>query len=340
MNIESQQNNPAMEKSQQPDSSFLPLKKPRNPVRTVISPIWPLTKPITDIKLIFYLLPFLWILGLEQVIPFIIIFVAGAKLFLARNKIRVPFSMRLALIFIFMQLLSATSIDRNSNYVVFAKYFLTYIAGWLLAIILINSTHNIADVRKIIKSIVFMSGWAVLIGILFEVRFLPAEFSSIAGSFLPGALKNSEFVRERILLRQIGITGEVFGPFILNRISSIFLYSTGLALASVATLPLIYYYYLTSRRIIRLFLAILLLLAIVVFLLALARTSILALFFSIALMTGVATIVRFPKLVKPAIIIFALGTIAGLIVISLPALNALYRIIFVNLRAGSLISRF
>ncbi|MCZ7671664.1 MAG: O-antigen ligase family protein [Chloroflexi bacterium] len=174
--------------------------------------IWPLSRPLTDVQLTLILLPFLWIFGLEQIIPIVLIAWAFIKLILVRKRIIVPITAFLFISFIIWVFASSLSVSGGSDWIVFGRNITMYVLGLFILLIIVNDTQNGRDINKTVAAILLLSSMITLIAVLFMVGILPAKFEAILiHSILPGSLQQSQFVQDNILLREIGRPNAMLG---------------------------------------------------------------------------------------------------------------------------------
>jgi O-antigen ligase len=245
--------------------------------------IWPFTTPLADLRLVLLLLPLLWALGLEQILPPVLLAFAFGKLLLLKRRLRIPFALTLFLLFLVWQFVSATSIDISSNWILFGRNFISYLTGWIIAVVIINGVRHSSDLAALIRALLWLALLASLIGVVFAAGLLPNRFEALlVPDLLPGSIKQSQFVQESIIQRMVINPEAQLGGITYPRVSSIFLFPTGAASGFLLMLCILHLRVQMSRRR-RLFWLGVLLLAFVIFLLTAARLAIIALLFVIGI---------------------------------------------------------
>lgn len=281
---------------------------------------WPFTFPLADVRLYFFLLPLFWVAGVEQLIPLFWFSLAFIKLLLVRSRIRVPLPARIAVVFLMWQWVSALSITVTSNWLVFLKNFSSYLVGVLAFLLIVNAVKTRRHFDQVLLILVLLSLAVSLIGLGFVVGVLPRSFQSLVGTLLPGFLRNSTFIRENVLLREIGRQTVLWGipgrqgGLRFRRVSSIFIYSTKTAQFYVFLIPLQVFLIRKFRGWKRLALILLLMISVLVFVLTATRMPVIALVLSAALILVFRYVVLrqpperrrpFVRLVFALIVVFA-----------------------------------
>lgn len=320
--------------------STLPFVRPN---RLLISRrIYPLTsRPLTDLRMIFFLLPVLWLTGLEQILPPLLLAWAAFKLVLGKATVRIPAIALPFAIFLLWQIVSQLAIEQASDRIVFGRNLVSYTSAFLILFVIANDTRNRKDIVDLVYAIIGFSLVATAVALLFALGVLPARFEAlIVGNLLPGFLRNSQFVQEHITLRVIGQPNAIFGPFVYPRVSSLFIFATGASAAYVVFLFWQWYAFQISRGTRRALIGLLLFSSLIVFLLTAARIAWGALLISLVLVKLFRYQARFrlPFILLPLLLI--LLTI-GLVFVMADdqSLSQLFGAVFVNIRTGSLYDR-
>lgn len=303
--------------------------------------IWPFTDPYADLIMLILALPLLWVLGFEQVLPGLVLALAFLKLFLTRRKLRIPVPAVLFLLFILLQLVSATAIDVPTNWFTFLKSFTTYLAGFFLFMLVVNTVQTQRRYQRFLGAVMILGAVATLIGAAFVAGLLPATFQALGADLIPGTFRASTFVQEEIIAREIGRPEAVLAGVNYRRISSIFLFPTAAALGYVILLPLQFYMLGRTRRWARLALLAVFLLSIIMFVLAASRTAWLTLPVSAAIFGFWywQKKQRVPKLLVPAFVILLLILAVAALLLTAPELRTAVETIFLTTRADSFTSR-
>lgn len=303
--------------------------------------IWPFTSPYTDLLILTLALPILWALGFEQVVPGVVLALAFLKLFLTRSRLRLPLPAILFLSFILLQLVSATAIDVPTNWFVFVKSFTTYLAGFFLFMIIVNTVNSERRYQRYLGTVMVLGATATLIGTAFVAGMLPGTFQALGADLIPGTFRSSTFVQQEIISREIGRPEAVLAGINYRRISSIFLFPTAAALGYVILLPLQFYMLGRTRRWARLALLGIFVLSIAMFILAASRTAWLTLPVS-AMIFGFwywQKRQRVPKLLVPAFVILLLTVLVAGLLLTAPQVREAVETLFLTTRADSFTSR-
>ncbi|MCA9999526.1 MAG: hypothetical protein KDE56_27370, partial [Anaerolineales bacterium] len=204
--------------------------------------IWPLTTtPLADVIVLLVALPVFWLVGVEQFLPMLLLGWAAIKLLLTRRTLRLTPLGILFFLFLLLQIVSATSIDLRTNWIVFAKNFASYLAGFLIFLIIVNQVKSVRQYRLLVGCMVILISLITLIGVLFIVGLLPGKFEALGARFIPGFLRGSEFVQQNIILREVGRPQARLGSVTYPRVSSVFLFPTTAAVGYLIFLPFLAY---------------------------------------------------------------------------------------------------
>ncbi len=302
---------------------------------------WPFTPPLTDLRLLLLFLPALWVMGLEQILPPILLALALGKLLLWRPHLRIPPALILFLLFLAWQFVSATSIDTGSNWVLFGRNLISYLTGWIIAVIIINGVRRKEDVATLMSGLFWLALLISLIGALFACGFFPSQFEAFwVPNLLPGSIKQSQFVQESIIQRMVVNPRAELAGITYPRVSTIFLFPTGAATGFLLMLPILYFSVKMWRRG-RRFRWGVLLLAAVIFLLTAARLAILALLFIICVRVYLFWRKRYrlPRWFWPVVALVMATLLLTLLLLPDSPLLTSINLLFVSTRADSLASR-
>lgn len=301
--------------------------------------VWPFTSPFIDLLLMLAALPLLWVLGFEQILPIPILLWAAIKLLLTRHTLKIPPLGALFLLFVIFQIVSATSIDLATNWIVFAKNFASYLVGFLLFLIVVNQVKTPKAFRQVSWVVVFTIALITLIGTLFILGFLPGKFQALGANLVPGFLRGSEFVQQNIILREIGRPQARLGSFAYRRVSSIFLYPTTAAVGYLIFIPFLANMWYQARGGKKWFVALLFLFAAVNFLFTATRTAVIALIVAAVTMLLWQKRRLFPPLLLPALAALLAIFILAALLWNLDTLVEATQSVFINTRADSFTGR-
>lgn len=303
--------------------------------------VWPFTRPLTDLHLIFLSLPLLWLMGLEQILPMFLLIWAFLKLVLIKRKVVVPLTAVLFLVFILWQLVAAASIEPGSNWIVFGRNLMSYVSGLLTFLIVVNDTRDGSDVRRTIMVILVLAAVATLVGLAFVVGIIPPEFNAlIVSNILPGGIRQSQFIQENIILREIGRPNAVLGAIKYPRVSSIFLFPNEAGIAFMILLSWVWFAFRLNKGRLKGLLFVLLLLASLIFLLIMARVGIGAFVLAIVLVLTLSWqhTLKFPVFFAPLLLVIFI-LVAVFIGILKPSTTSVLNSFFFDLRANSFVDR-
>ena len=303
--------------------------------------IWPFTTPLTDVILSLSLVPIFWVLGFEQIIPYAIIFLAGIKIILFRKSFHLPLPGRIVALFLLLQLISFLSIDIPTNRIVFLKNWLTYLAGLTVFIIIVNEVKTNRDLSRVLNGVFWLMLVATIIGVLFLGGLLPERYESLGGRFLPDFLKQSTFIQDNVIQREIGLENAYIGNYRFRRVSSIFLFPGTASLAYLVAIPLLGYTWYRSPRASLKARGLLFILPffLLVFLATGTRTAILLLPASCLLVLIIHWLRRLPRLTSLVVLIILIIVAVIFLLLTAGLLKDFLNLLFIELRAGSFIDR-
>ena len=306
-------------------------------------PLYPLnTRPLTDLKVILWALPILWLGGFEQIVPPVLIIWAALKLMLTRPQLRIPSAAALFALYLLWQFVPQMTLEQGRDWIVAVRNAIAYLSVLGILLIVANDVNNLEDLYSLIRSMVAVSVAATGLALLFAVQIIPGEFQALlVGNVLPGFLKGSRFVQEDIIIREIGRLDAVFGPFVYPRISSLFLSSNNAAIAYVCLLFWQWRLIEASAGVKRWLIALLFALSFLVFLFTTSRIAWLAFVISFGLMHLLRYQLRFrlPWIALPTLLSIIIGAI-GLVVLVNPAITQFINTSFLEVREASFWGRF
>lgn len=300
------------------------------------------TRPLTDLKAILFILPLLWLCGLEQVAPPILLAWATIKLLLKGPKIRIPLVIVPFVLFLIWQIVPQVTLEGNRDWVVSGRNMVAYASALFILLILANDVNNLKDVYGLIYAIIGLSIITTVIGLLFILQLLPQQFEAlIIGDLLPGFLKSSRFVQESIIIREIGRANATFGPLVYPRVSSLFLSPNNAAIGYTCLLYWQWHLITISRRIRRRLFQLIFALSLIVFLFTASRVALLAFAFTFILLYLLRYQFKFrlPVIMLP-IMLAVLVTVVILLVSISNTFPQFINDLFLNVREGSIQSRF
>jgi O-antigen ligase len=196
------------------------------------------TTPLTDVGLLFMLLPLWWAVGLDQLIWAPALFAIAGKLVLTRGwRLSYPAVLKWLALFVVAQLISALFIDQAFRYMTFLRTLSAYISAMLLVIILVNSIERWQDIDYLLKSILVMMGSAALVGYLGFTFLWRPSFTTPLGTLLENVLPNSMYT-SRLMDNTIGGYNRLFGV-VYFRARSLFMFGTMYSTALAISVPIL-----------------------------------------------------------------------------------------------------
>jgi len=155
------------------------------------------TNLITDIQLSFLLLPFWWVIGIEQFIWPVLTLIMTIKLFLYKskqkhnNKITLSLIHILIIVFLGLFIISGFFIVESYRYISFIRNFVVYLSAFLIFFITTSIVKDKKDILKIIKSLVLLIFFVSLLGIFAQFNILNVHYKSPMQFIFPEFIKNT-----------------------------------------------------------------------------------------------------------------------------------------------------
>ena len=208
------------------------------------------TRPATDIGLFILLLPFWWVLGVEQFIwPIGFALITLKLLSNGRNLYTTP-TLKWLTLFLLVHLISGLFIVESFRYVTFVRNFSTYILAFFTLLAVINGVTKLREIKFVVDALIGMMALAALAGLLgiLGIWDHSFNFTSLIGEVLPGWIVKTRY-GSLVAQRALGNYGWFVGIGTYFRVSSFFLFPTHYASAIVLTLPLLGWRLHQSRRI-------------------------------------------------------------------------------------------
>lgn len=210
------------------------------------------TKSLTDVRLLFLLLPLWWFLGIEQ-----FVWLAGLGLgvfkLVAQNRGRLLMT-RPAIwyaLYLVVILVSSLFIVEQFRWFTFARNLSAYLAGFSVFLIITNQARNWTAIELTARAVVLSVILAAVLGLLGIVGVLQFPFSSAFGQLLPESIASTSY-GQRIVARSIGQLDWFAGLGQYFRLTSLYLFSTHYATALVLAIPFLFFYLHISRGVKRL----------------------------------------------------------------------------------------
>lgn len=194
------------------------------------------TNPVTDIGILIGLTPVWWFMGIEQLIwPFVFGWVALKVFFIKKGKVVFTGVMKVFILFLIIQLISAFSLTELYSWIVFIRNFSVFLIAFFLIFILSNSIHEWSQLKWLLKVAVIVMGVSSFIGILGTIGVWRPNYVSPLTRFLPTWVFQSGAVNN-IANRSIGHL-TTFLSIQYFRIDGFFLYPTLYATTLISIIP-------------------------------------------------------------------------------------------------------
>jgi hypothetical protein len=195
------------------------------------------TPPLSDVRLLFFLLPLWWLLGIEQFVFFPLLIYSAVKLLISRRSIKHQPTLLLLILFVAISLLSLVRVDEPLRYVSFIRNLIAYLTVTLLFFVITNAVRTWQHLHSLIAAVVLSMGIVGILGVAASLNiFRPLVITPI-GFLLPEVIANTD-LGERVLSRTLGSYSwfSYLGQY--YRIRATFLYATMYAAALAMTIPL------------------------------------------------------------------------------------------------------
>jgi O-antigen ligase len=201
--------------------------------------------PLKDVYWMILLIPFWWILGIEQFIYPVILSLASVKIIITKRGIQADKLILFYVLFLIVYIISAFYVTEPERYLTFARNFGAYYSAVLILFIFYNERLEKKYCDLIIKAVVIVMIIAAIIGFLGITGIYRQRFTSLIGYFLPSFITNTTY-GGLIANRSIGVYQWfiLFGGYF--RVTSMFLFSTFFASAIAIVFPLFWYKYRMS----------------------------------------------------------------------------------------------
>lgn len=199
------------------------------------------TSPLTDIRLILWLTPIFWVLGIEQFAAPSLLLWSLLKLMLRKRAIRKHSVLLAFATLISLMCVSALSISETLRYVTFIRNLGMVAMGAASGVIILTEVRSTRDVRSLLLAVVGMMTVASTLGALSIVGIFRPTFESLIGPALPSVIASTSYA-DRLINRSVGNISWFQGLGSYFRVNSIFLFSTTYAAALAITMPVVLYF--------------------------------------------------------------------------------------------------
>ncbi|MEM0326369.1 MAG: O-antigen ligase family protein [Desulfurococcaceae archaeon] len=194
------------------------------------------TSGLWDLCWLFSLLPFWWLIGVEQIIAPVLLTWTFIKISLASRSFRFTAQSKLFMMFFVAAVISGFFIVESYRLLTFMRSTLNYYTALLLLLIVPTVITETYQVRRFLKHIVFAAFFAAFIGLLGVLGLWRPSFTSVVGQLMPASIISTE-LGQAVSMRTLGGPGW-FAPIgSYFRVNSFFLFSTMYALFLALTVP-------------------------------------------------------------------------------------------------------
>lgn len=208
---------------------------------------------VTYIGLIFLLLPLWWVLGIEQfILPVMVFILLLLKIlymsFTNQTEIKSPTIIKVLIGFLFIYGISGFFIVESYRYLLFFYQYINYISVSLLFFFIINQVSQKKDLIKI--SWIFFSVLTLssIVGFFGIIGCFTPKFPALVKDLLPEFIRESDFLFSSLNKSIVKEDAQIW-HFNYNRVSSFFMYASNYAQVLVAVIPITFFlfYYVKTR---------------------------------------------------------------------------------------------
>ncbi len=217
------------------------------------------TSALTDLALLYLLLPLWWALGVEQFIWAPALVVIAAKVWLLRGGFRDPGSIsprkiwrslqpaaRWMAVFLLIHLISGLFIVETFRYLTFTRNLLTFAAAGMLLVIIPWIVSGWQEIRRLSYALLAVMLVAGILGLLAALEIWQPSFKSLMGYLMPEWIAQTDY-GGRIAQRFMGVYNWFIGLNWYFRVKAFFIFPPLYASALVITIPLAIFLFVQSR---------------------------------------------------------------------------------------------
>lgn len=202
--------------------------------------------PGLDLRLLFIGLPVLWVVGLEQIVPVLVLLLVGFRVVFSRTRVRRSRLLLLLTVLLILQLAAATMVTSPERLITFLRTFSTYLSAAGILIIVLNEAVAGRSIRPLLRAGTYGLLAASILSLAAIVGIARFEFSSPFASLIPEWIRQTGYGR-LVAERSIGGTTWFWGRPVY-RTSTFFLYANTYATALAAFVPIALYLAWTASK--------------------------------------------------------------------------------------------
>ena len=177
-----------------------------------------------------------WLFGLEQLGSPIILMLGLLVILFGGCRLKVPVTAWVFLVTLLLTLLSLSRLVDLRSIVLFFHGHFNLTTGLVALVLAANAGSTRVGLDKVLKGFVVFTLMVTAMVLAYALGWLPAAFEVPFQGIFGDALKESEYFRGNILLRNVAIRENPIAGIELSRVSAIFLHPT---LMGAAMLPLL-----------------------------------------------------------------------------------------------------
>jgi hypothetical protein len=198
------------------------------------------TGPIFDIRCLFLLFPIWWLLGIEQFIwPIALFLIALKTVYLQKFRVVVIPPLKWFGLYILAILISSLFIVENYRWLTFFRNFGAYFSGFLILALITNRVRTWHSIQLLINAFCIPLLLAGVFGLLAVYDVWRPSFESMIGGFLPGTVADSSY-GAAIVVRTLGARSWFAGVGEYYRLTGMFLFANHYASAQIFAIPFLF----------------------------------------------------------------------------------------------------
>jgi O-antigen ligase len=195
------------------------------------------TRPLTDVRFLFLLLPLWWLLGLEQFVWMPILAWSSIKVLLLNRVVKYNLTILLFAAFIILSIASAASVEEPFRYVSFARNLSSYLTALLLLFVITNSVTTWDEFLLIVRSVVIAMTLVAMLGLLSLTGMFEPKVTTPVGLALPEVVSATD-LGNRLVVREFSSKAWFAYLGSYSRLRGTFLFATMYAVALALVIPL------------------------------------------------------------------------------------------------------
>ena len=205
------------------------------------------TPPGWDLRLLFVGLPVLWVVGLEQVVPVLVLLLVAGRAVFSRTWVPRSRLLLLLTVFLVLQLAAVTMVTSPERLITFLRTFSTYLSAAGILIIVLNEARARRSMRPLLRAGTYGLLAASVLSLMAIFGIARFEFTSPFAALIPDWIRQTGYGR-LVAERAIGGSTWFWGRSVY-RTSTFFLYANTYATALAAFVPIaLYLAWTTTKR--------------------------------------------------------------------------------------------